>query len=70
MGQGTKVDQNSLEEASKLEGILSSGHSALSAKKEIWVIVMTHRNAITVENLAIQLGIVKTVITADSLVIW
>ena len=53
MGQGTKVDYNSLEEASKLEGTLSSGHSAISAKDDIWVIVITHRNAIIVKNLAI-----------------
>ena len=69
MGQGNKVDSNSLEEASKLKGILSNGHSSMSAKDDIWVIVMTHRNVITMENLAISQGIVKTIITAVSLVI-
>ena len=48
--------QNSLEEASKLEGILRNFEQwplSISAKDDILVIAMTHRNAITVENLAI-----------------
>ena len=53
MNQETRVDRNSSEEVSKIDGISGSGHFATNAKDDIWVIVMMHRDVIIVEELAI-----------------
>ena len=42
MAQETKAEWGNLEDASKFEGILSYGHSTISARDDIWVIEMTH----------------------------
>ena len=53
MGQEMRVGWNSLEEVSKLDGILSNGDFAISVKDGIWMIVMIHQDVIIVEELAV-----------------
>ena len=42
MGQGTKVGQDSLGGVNRLDRTSSSGHFAMNAKNDIWVIVMMY----------------------------
>ena len=53
MDQGTKVSQDNSWEVNRIDGTSSSGHFAMNAKDDIWVIVMTHQDAIIVGKLAI-----------------
>ena len=52
-GQETRVGWNSLEKVNKLDEILRNAHFVTSVEDGIWVIVMIHRDAIIVEELAI-----------------
>ena len=67
MAQGTKAEWSNLEDPSKSKRILSSGHSVISVRDDIWVIVMTHRNAIIVKNLVIWQGVLSTIIIMGNL---
>ena len=67
--QEIEVHHISLEGISKLGGILSNGHFAISAKDNIWVVVLTHQIAIIVRNLVNWREIIRIVITTISLVI-
>ena len=69
MGQGTRVSQDSSGGVNRLDRTSSSGHFATNAKDGILVIVMMHRDAITIEELAIWPEIVGIVIIVASLVI-
>ena len=69
MGKGTRIGQDSLGEVNRLNGTSSNDHFAMSAKDGIWVIVMVHRDAITVEELAIWPETVRTMTNVANLVI-
>ena len=69
MDQGTRVNQNRLGEINKLDEISSNGHYVISARDDIWVIVVIHRDAIITKKLAILPEIVETVRFVASLVI-
>ena len=56
-------------EGSMLDGTSSVGHFVVSAKDDIWVIVMVHRDAMTTEELAIWLTTVEIVTNVANLVI-
>ena len=52
-----------------LDGTSNSGHFATSAKDDIWVIVIVHRDAITAEELAIWPETIRIATNVVSLVI-
>ena len=69
MGKGTRIGQDSSRELNRFDGTSSIGHFAMSAKNDIWVIVMVHRDVMTAEELAILLETIETVIDMANLVI-
>ena len=69
VGQGIKVDQNSLREVNRLDEILSNGHYVTSARDDIWVTIVIHQDAIIVGKLAILPETVETIRIEAGLVI-
>ena len=61
MDKRTRIGQNSSGQINKLDEISSNDHYVISARDDIWVIVVIHQDAITAEKLDILPETIETI---------